>query len=140
MGNGQRGAFTPDKDLGPSSHWNRSEQPDYEAVIDGVVKPGTVSAVFGNASDATECLQEIIEADFGISGNISTSVENAKEAAHKCDISRDRINIIMYFNISSDNSIWSIHHYIIAISSWDLPAAILSVINDPENSDNIPVW
>ena len=78
MGNGQRGKLTPDKDLGPSSHWNRSEKPDYEAVIDGVVKPGTVSAVFGDASDATNCLQEIIEADFGISVNISTSVENAK--------------------------------------------------------------
>jgi len=91
MGNGQRGTLTPEKDLGPSSHWNRSDQPDFESIIDGVTKPGTVSAVFADASDATECLQEIIEADFGISVNISTSVENAKEVARGCGIRRHSV-------------------------------------------------
>lgn len=103
MGNGQRGTLNPDKDLGPRSHWNRSEQPDYDAVIDGVVKPGTVSAVFGDASDATECLKEIIEADFGISVNISTSVQNAKKVAHNCGISRHSVEYALAVNDPHDH-------------------------------------
>jgi hypothetical protein len=91
MGNGQRGVLAPQKNLGPRAHWKRTKQTDFSAVIDGVVKPGTVSAVFSNESDARECLKEIIEADFGISINISTSVENAKATAHKCGISRHSV-------------------------------------------------
>lgn len=103
MGNGQRGILTPERDLGPSSHWNRSDQPDFKSVIDGIVKPGTVSAVFGKASDATECLQEIIDADFGISVNISTSVDNAKKAAHKCDIKRHSVEYALAVNDPHDH-------------------------------------
>ena len=91
IGNGQRGIMAPQKDLGPRAHWKRSNRPDFNAVIEGVVKPDTVSAVFSNEKDAVECLKEIIKADFGISINISTSVDNAKEAAHKCSISRHSV-------------------------------------------------
>ena len=103
MGNGQKGILTPEEDLGPSSHWNRSDQPDFQAVIDGVIKPGTVSAVFENVSDATNCLQEIIEADFGISVNMSTSVNNAKEAAHKCGIKRHSVEYALAVNDPHDH-------------------------------------
>jgi hypothetical protein len=91
MGNGQRGTLAPEKGLGPRSHWSREEHPDWEAVIEGVIKPGTVSAVFSNATDAERCLSEVIEADFGISVNISTSVENALDVARKCGIQRHSV-------------------------------------------------
>lgn len=91
MGNGQRGTLAPDKNLDPRSHWHRSVEPDFEAVIEGVEKPGTVSAVFDNASDVTECLKEIIEADFGLSVNLSTSVQNAIETAKSCGIRRHSV-------------------------------------------------
>jgi hypothetical protein len=103
MGNGQRGMLAPERNLGPKAHWIRSNQPDYNAVIEGVVKPGTVSAVFNNESDATECLMEIIEADFGISVNISTSVENAKKTAQKCGISRHSIEYALLTNDPHDH-------------------------------------
>ena len=91
IGNGQRGILAPQKNLGPRAHWKRTDIPDFNAVIEGVLKPGTVSAVFSKKSDAIECLKEVIEADFGISINISTSVENAKEAACECGITRHSV-------------------------------------------------
>jgi hypothetical protein len=103
IGNGQRGTLAPGKGLNPRAHWDRSEKPDFGAVIEGVVKPGTVSAVFSNESDARECLLEIIEADFGISVNISTSVENAKDIAGKCGISRHSVEYALSINDPHDH-------------------------------------
>ena len=103
MGNGQRGTLAPEKGLGPRSHWNRTEQPDLDAVIEGVVKPGTVSAVFSDESNARECLLEIIEADFGISVNVSTSVENAKGVAQQCGISRHSVEYALAVNDPHDH-------------------------------------
>lgn len=103
MGNGQQGILAPDKDLNPGSHWKRTEQPDFEAVIEGVYKPGTVSAVFSDESNTRECLKEIINADFGISVNISTSVENAREAARRCGISRHSVEYALAVNDPHDH-------------------------------------
>jgi len=103
IGNGQRGTLAPGKGLNPRTHWDRGEKPDFDAVIEGVVKPGTVSAVFSNESDARECLLEIIEADFGISVNISTSVENAKDIAGKCGISRHSVEYALSVNDPHDH-------------------------------------
>ena len=103
MGNGQRGIIAPDKDLGPGVHWKRSVRPDFNAVIEGVLKPGTVSAVFSSESDAVECLREVIEADFGISINISTSVENAKEVARQCGQNRHSVEYALALNDPHDH-------------------------------------
>lgn len=103
MGNGQRGTLAPEKGLDPRSHWNRTDLPNWEAVIDGVIKPGTVSAVFSNAIDATACLSEVIEADFGISVNISTSIENARDVARQCGIHRHSIEYAIAFNDPHDH-------------------------------------
>ena len=103
IGNGQRGTLTPERDLIPRSNWNRSDQADFQAVIDGVFKPGTVSAVFDNESDATECLREIISADFCISVNISTSVDNAKKTARKCGIKRHSVEYALAINDPHDH-------------------------------------
>ena len=34
IGNGNRGALTPAKNLGPVAHWKRNDTPDWEAVIE----------------------------------------------------------------------------------------------------------
>jgi hypothetical protein len=103
MGNGKRGSMAPEKDLNPRSHWHRTDHTDWTAVIEGVEKPGTVSAVFNNASDATKCLKEVIEADFGISVNLSTSVENAKDTAQKCGIARHSVEYALAISDPHDH-------------------------------------
>ena len=91
MGNGNRSAVAPEKNLNPTAHWKRNITPDWDSVIAGVEKPGTVSAVFANKESAQACLKEVIAADFGISVNMSTSVENAKQVAGACSIKRHSV-------------------------------------------------
>lgn len=103
MGNGNRGSIAPEKNLGPVAHWKRSAAPDWEKVIEGVTKPGTVSAVFASAQQAHECLKEVVAADFGLSVNMSTSVENAKRAAEDCGIRRHSVEYALAFHDPHDH-------------------------------------
>lgn len=102
MGNGNRSSLAPGKDLNPTVHWKRMAEHDWESVIEGVEKAGTVSAVFASRKAAEDCLKEVIAADFGISVNISTSVENAKEVAKKCGIKRHSVEYSLGFNDPHD--------------------------------------
>lgn len=103
MGNGNRGSMAPEKTLNPFAHWNRDTNPDWKSVIDGVEKPGTVSAVFSTREDAEACLKEVIEADSGISVNMSTSVENARTAAKDCGIKRHSVEYALAVNDPHDH-------------------------------------
>ncbi len=91
MGNGNRGSLTPDKGLNPAAHWNRDYTPEWDKVIEGVEKPGTASAVFASEEDAKACFKEVVEADFGLSVNMSTAVENARNVAQGCGIRRHSV-------------------------------------------------
>lgn len=102
IGNGNRSSLAPERDLNPLAHWKRHTDRDWESVIDGVNKPGTVSAVFSTLEDATACMREIIKADFGLSVNMSTSVENAKRVAGKCGIKRHSVEYTLGFNDPHD--------------------------------------
>ena len=103
MGNGQEAIMSPEKGLSPGIHWKRHARLDLQKVIDGVKKPGTVSAVFNNEKDATNCLREVREADFGISINVSTSVKNAKDIASQCGINRHSIEYALKVNDPHDH-------------------------------------
>ena len=103
IGNGNRGSLAPEKDLGPKVHWKRKTIHDWDSVIEGVNKPGTVSAVFSAMEDAIACMTEIIAADFGLSVNISSSVENAKIVAGCCGTKRHSVEYTLGFNDPHDH-------------------------------------
>src|SRR5688500_6303769 len=103
MSNGNRGSIAPEKSLGPTAHWKRDSKPDWEKVIEGVNKPGTVSAVFASAEQAHACLKEVVAADFGLSVNMSTSVENARHAAATCGIKRHSVEYALSFHDPHDH-------------------------------------
>lgn len=103
IGNGNRSSLAPEKGLNPAAHWKRRAVNDWETVIEGVNKPGTVSAVFTSRENAEACLKEIVEADFGLSVNMSTSVENAKEATECCGIKRHSVEYALGFNDPHDH-------------------------------------
>lgn len=103
MGNGNRGSFAPDHHLNPAAHWKREPVPDWESVINGVEKPGTVAAVFNSRERAIECLRELIESDLGLSVNLSTSVEGAREAAECCGIHRHSVEYSLGFRDPHDH-------------------------------------
>ena len=79
MGNGNRGSFRPERHLDPRSHWRRDLSPDWDGVI------------------AQACLREVIEADLGLSVNLSTSVTGAKSVAECCGIPRHSVEYSLGF-------------------------------------------
>ena len=103
MGNGNQGGLLPEKDKGPAMHWNRSAKYDWETVIEGVQKPGTVAAVFPTKDQAIACFTEIVEADFGLSVNISSSVDNAQHVGKMCGIKRHSVEYTLGFNDPHDH-------------------------------------
>jgi hypothetical protein len=98
MGNGNRCALSPETGLNPSAHWKRKEVYDWERVIEGVNKIGSVAAVFSTKEDAEACMKEVVKADFGLSVNMSTSIENAKAAAKSSGIKRHSVEYSLEFN------------------------------------------
>ncbi|MDA0193714.1 MAG: hypothetical protein O2887_00600 [Bacteroidetes bacterium] len=103
IGNGNRSSLAPEKGLKPSAHWTRNKKPDWNKVIDEVGKSGTVSAVFAHENDAQACFDEVVKADFGLSVNMSTSVENAKRVAKACGVSRHSVEYALPFNDPHDH-------------------------------------
>lgn len=103
MGNGNRGSLAPEKGLNPTAHWNRRAAHDWETVIEGVEKPGTVSAVFASEEKAKACFEEVVAANFGLSVNMSTSVENARKVAKSCGIHRHSVEYSLGFNDPHDH-------------------------------------
>ena len=103
MGNGNRGSFEPQRHLNPTAHWKRGTTPDWDGVIDGIKKAGTVAAVFDSREKAQACLREVIEADLGLSVNISTSVDGAKETAECCGIHRHSVEYSLGFRDPHDH-------------------------------------
>ena len=98
IGNGNRSSLAPQKNLKPSAHWKRNLKVDWGKVIEGVIKPGTVSAVFTKEQDASNCFKEVVAANFGLSVNMSTSVENAKRVAEQSGIHRHSVEYALSFN------------------------------------------
>ena len=103
MGNGNRGSFNPERHLNPTAHWNRNMAPDWDGVIDEVQKPGTCAAVFDSREKAEAALKEVMEANLGLSVNMSTSVMGAREAAQHCGIHRHSVEYSLGFNDPHDH-------------------------------------
>lgn len=97
IGASGQGSYRPAGSLNPGVHWKRDFSPDFDAVIDGVHKAGTAGAVFDSRDKAIGCLAEVIGADLGLSVNISTSVEGAREAGAACGIHRHSVEYSLGF-------------------------------------------
>ena len=103
MGNSYFGSYKPCSDLRPTANWSRDMGRDYESVINGVAKVGTVSAVFDSRKDAEGCLSEVKAADLGLSINMSTSVQGAKALAEHCGIRRHSVEYSLGFTDVHDH-------------------------------------
>jgi len=97
IGASGQGGYTPSRALNPTAHWNRDQRPDFDAVIDNVHKAGTAAAVFDSRQKAIACLADVIRADLGLSVNISTSVDGAKEVGETCGIHRHSVEYSLGF-------------------------------------------
>ncbi|HYP08370.1 MAG TPA: hypothetical protein VER03_19205 [Bryobacteraceae bacterium] len=91
------GALRPCKNMTPLSHWDRDTTPDFQAVIDGFDHITTAAAVFDSREKAEDFLKAVKERDFGLSINISTSVDGADQCCHAAGIARHSVGYSLGF-------------------------------------------
>jgi hypothetical protein len=91
------GALRPCKTMHPTSHWNRDMKPDFEAVIAGLDTPTTVAAVFDDRVKAEDFMKAVRARDFGLSINISTSIDGAEQCCHAAGIPRHSVGYSLGF-------------------------------------------
>jgi hypothetical protein len=91
------GALRPSKSMNPFSHWKRDIKPDFRAVIDGFNVATTAAAVFDNRVAAEDLMKAVREADFGLSVNISTSIDGAEQCCHAAGIPRHSVGYSLGF-------------------------------------------
>jgi hypothetical protein len=91
------GALRSSKNLGPLAHWNRDMKPDFQAVINGLTVPTTCAAVFDNPTAAEQFVKRVKEENFGMSVNISTSIEGAERCCNYACIDRHSIGYSLGF-------------------------------------------
>lgn len=90
------GAWRPGN-LTTISNWSRDFKPDFRKVIDGINEPASVVAIFDNVSAAQHFLKAVKEADLGLSVNISTSIEGAKNCCRFGGIVRHSVGYSLGF-------------------------------------------
>ena len=98
MGDASHGAiFHPSKELNPSVHWHRHAERDFDAVLNCVSCPTTVSAVFDNADAVVDFIKELKQADLGLSINISASLDKAQECVRRAGLERHSVEYSLGF-------------------------------------------
>jgi len=91
------GALRPGRGMNPLSHWKRDITPDFQGVVDGLAISTTVAAVFDNKVAAEDFIKRIHEEDFGLSVNISTSIDGAEQCCHHACIPRHSVGYSLGF-------------------------------------------
>lgn len=91
------GVLRPCKNMTPMSHWGRDMKPDFDAVIGGLTHVTTVAAVFDDRVKAEDFLKAVRARDFGLSINISTSVDGADQCCHAAGIPRHSVGYSLGF-------------------------------------------
>lgn len=91
------GSLRPKKGLSTSANWHRDDTPNWQAVIDGINEPASVAAIFDNLDAAEKFLHDVVEADLGLSVNISTSIEGAQQCCKFAGIPRHSVGYSLGF-------------------------------------------
>jgi len=103
IGNSSSSSYAPSSELEPSVHWKRKHEAEPRSVIDGVYRLATAAAVFDSVDKAEACLRDLIDADLGLSINVSTSVDGGKRVAADCGIPRHSVEYSLGFDDPHDN-------------------------------------
>lgn len=98
LGDSARGAWYHSKrGLRPSIHWSRPQRPEPQAVIGGVDGPSAVTAVFDDYEAVRAFVEELREADLGLSINVSAVVEKGDECCRETGLTRHSVEYSLGF-------------------------------------------
>lgn len=96
------GALRPSRSLTTFSNWKRDTTLDFRAVIDGINEPASVAAIFDNQESAEKFLKAVVEADLGLSVNVSTSIEGAQDCCRYAGVTRHSVGYSLGFEGSTE--------------------------------------
>jgi hypothetical protein len=96
------GALQPSKSMNPACHWIRDNELNFEGVISGIAAPATVAAVFDDPVKAENFAKAVVEADLGLSVNISTSIEGAEDCCEAAAVCRHSVGYSLGFMDDGD--------------------------------------
>lgn len=91
------GMFRPRQDLNPTAHWKRDQRPNPEEVIAGIEGHTTVAAVFSSYQDMKTFVDEVQNANLGISVNISAPIGDAERCCRETGITRHSVEYSLGF-------------------------------------------
>ncbi len=91
------GILRPEPRLNPLAHWRREHRPDPERVIGEIDGPTTVAAVFRTFEDMEAFVQDLRDADLGISINISAPMDAARRCCEEAGLKRHSVEYSLGF-------------------------------------------
>jgi hypothetical protein len=91
------GALRPSRSVNPLAHWKRDTTPNFKGVIEGLKVPTTCAAVFDDRVAAEDFVKRVKEEDFGLSVNISTSIDGAEQCCHHACLARHSVGYSLGF-------------------------------------------
>jgi hypothetical protein len=91
------GALRPSRSVNPLAHWKRDTTPNFKGVIEGLKVPTTCAAVFDDRVAAEDFVKRVKEEDFGLSVNISTSIDGAEQCCHHACVARHSVGYSLGF-------------------------------------------
>jgi hypothetical protein len=91
------GILRPRRDLNPRAHWRRDDHSDAEEVIAGIAGHTTVAAVFDKYDNMRAFVEEVRQAQLGISVNISAPIEQAERCCRESGITRHSVEYSLGF-------------------------------------------
>lgn len=91
------GMLRPRRNLNPTAHWTRDQQPNPEEVIAGVEGHTTVAAVFSNYQDMKAFVNDVRDSNLGISVNISAPIDDAERCCRETGITRHSVEYSLGF-------------------------------------------
>jgi len=91
------GLYRPQQKLNPLAHWKRDQHPDPEGLIRDIDGHTVMSAVFRTFEDLERFVEELREADLGISINISAPMDAARRCCQEVGIRRHSVEYSLGF-------------------------------------------
>lgn len=82
---------------------DRPSEPDFQTVIDGVDNATTFSAVFDKRENAAAFVNRLAKEDFGLSINVSTTVENGFQCCKDAGVTRHSVGYSLGYEGIPDN-------------------------------------
>lgn len=87
----------PSAGLGPGVHWKRDDAPDHEKVVERSDRPSAVTAVFDAMEPVCAFLEELAEAQLGLSINLSAPADETKEICLRTGLTRHSVEYSLGF-------------------------------------------